>query len=174
MVIALAAFTGPTIVRVMQQKDPVISMPSQVGELRRDDSDLAKEHAGDLVAILRAQIAGLDNSGGAVYTVPSGDATRSVMLVAGATVLWNPEAELDAVLGFVSESSEDPLKELKEVDAGPLGGVMKCGTTQMDASPMAVCGWADHGSIALALFPARSTDEAAGLMRDLRAASVKR
>jgi len=33
---------------------------------------------------------------------------------------------------------------------------------------MTVCGWADHGSIAVALFPGRTLDEAADLMRQMR------
>jgi hypothetical protein len=149
-------------------------MPEQVGQLKRDDSPLAKEHAGDLVAILRAQIADLDSSTGAVYEEPSRDASRSVMIFGGTTMLWNPGRELNTVLAFISESSEDSLKELAEVDPGPLGGVMKCGSTQMDNAPMAICGWADHGSIAVALFPGRSTSDAANLMRSLRSAAEKR
>lgn len=172
--IALAVTVGPTIVRIMKQKDATLQMPEQVGELKRDDSPLAKEHASDLVAILRAQITDLDSSAGAVYEEPSGDASHSVMIFGGTTLLWNPGRELDTVLTFISESSEDKLNELAEVDPGPLGGVMKCGTTQMDSAQLAICGWADHGSIAVALFPGRSTSDAAGLMRTLRSAAEKR
>jgi hypothetical protein len=149
-------------------------MPEQVAELKRDDSPLAKEHSSDLVAILQAQISDLSSSAGAVYEEPSGDARHSVMIFGGTTLLWDPERELDTVLSFISESSEDRLKELAAVDPGPLAGVMKCGTTQMDDAPMAICGWADHGSIAVALFPGRSTSDAANLMRALRSAAEKR
>ena len=172
--LALAIIIGPTIVRIINQKDARLEMPEQVGELKRDDSPLAKDHASDLVAILRAQISDLDSSVGAVYEEPSGDASHSVMIFGGTTLLWNPERELDTVLSFISESSEDSLQEVAEVDAGPFGGVMKCGSTQMDNGSMAICGWADHGSIALALFPGRSASDAAGLMRALRSAAEKR
>lgn len=172
--LAMAVAVGPSIIRIFNQKDATLALPEQVAELKRDDSPLAKEHASDLVAILRAQISDLDTSVGAVYAEASGDAAHSVMIFGGTTMLWNPERELDTVLAFISESSEDSLKELAAVDSGPLGGVMKCGTTQMDDSPMAICGWADHGSIAVALFPGRSTSEAANLMRTLRSAAEKR
>ena len=172
--IALAVTTGPTVVRIIKQKDATLEMPEQVADLKRDDSPLAKEHASDLVAILRAQITDLDSSVGAVYEEPSGDASHSVMIFGGTTMLWNPERELDTVLSFISESSEDSLKELSAVDPGPLAGVMKCGSTQMDNSPMAICGWADHGSIAVALFPGRSPSDAANLLRALRSAAEKR
>jgi len=172
--IALAITIGPTIVRIIKQKDATLHMPEQVGDLKRDDSPLAKEHASDLVAILRAQITDLDTSAGAVYEEPSGDASHSVMIFGGTTLLWNPGRELDTVLSFISESSEDSLMGVAEVDPGPLGGVMKCGSTQMDNAEMAICGWADHGSIAVALFPGRSTSDSAGLMRALRSAAQKR
>jgi hypothetical protein len=172
--IALAITTGPTIIRIIKQKDARLQWPEQVAELKRDDSPLAKEHASDLVAILQAQISDLDSSVGAVYEEPSGDARHSVMIFGGTTMLWNPERELDTVLSFISESSEDSLKELTAFEPGPLDGVMKCGTTQMDDAQMAICGWADHGSIAVALFPGRSTSDAANLMRTLRSAAEKR
>lgn len=172
--IALAITTGPAIVRIFKQKDATLHMPDQVSDLKRDDSPLAKEHASDLVAILQAQISDLKSSVGAVYEGPSGDASHSIMIFGGTTLLWNPERELDTVLAFISESGEDSLKELAAVEPGPLAGVMKCGTTQMDDSPMAICGWADHGSIAVALFPGRSTSDAANLMRSLRSAAEKR
>jgi hypothetical protein len=172
--LALAITTGPTIVRIINQKDATLEMPEQVADLKRDDSPQALDHASDLVAILRAQIVNLDSSAGAVYEEPSRDANHSVMIFGGTTLLWNPERELDTILSFISESSEDSLKELAAVEPGPLGGVMKCGSTQMDSATMAICGWADHGSIAVALFPGRSTSDAANLMRTLRSAAEKR
>ncbi|GIH11339.1 hypothetical protein Rhe02_94060 [Rhizocola hellebori] len=169
-VIVIGAFFGPTVLRVLSQKGATLTMPDAVGGLTRDDSDAAKATANDLVTALRASIE-LDNSAAAVYT----SADQTVMLFGGTTLLWNPEAELDTVLTLMEDKDEQGIRDLKTVDPGPLGGVMKCGLTEeLSASSMAVCGWADHGSIALALFPARTADEAAGLMRDLRAASLKR
>jgi hypothetical protein len=173
-VLALGVTTGPFWYRLMAQKDATLTMPESVGDLKRDDTPMAKEHASDLVAILRAQITDLDSSAGAVYEEPSGDRGRSVMIFGGTATFWNPERELDTVLEFISESGDGGLDGLKKVDPGPLGGVMKCGSTDMETASMAICGWADHGSIAVALFPGRSASDAEGLMRALRAASLKR
>ena len=47
---------------------------------------------------------------------------------------------------------------------------MKCGTTPGDnGTTIAVCGWADSGSLAVALFPGRTVDQAADLLRKMRA-----
>jgi hypothetical protein len=63
---------------------------------------------------------------------------------------------------------------LHEVDAGELGGTMKCGSTTADGSDMTVCGWADHGSLALAMFPNRPEADSAALLREIRAAAQTR
>jgi hypothetical protein len=170
VVLVLGVLFGPTAIRVLSQKGATLTMPATVGNLTRDDSDAAKATATDLVTALRASI-DLDNSQGAVYS----NADQTVMLFGGTTLLWSPERELDTVLTLMEDKDEQGLRDLKTVDPGPLGGVMKCGLSDaLSASAMAVCGWADHGSIALALFPAHTADEAAPLMRELRAASLKR
>jgi hypothetical protein len=169
-VLVIGAFFGPTTMRVIAQKDATLAMPDTIGNLTRDDSDAAKATATDLVTALRASIE-LDASQGAVYS----NEDQTVMLFGGTTLLWNPEQELDTVLTLMEDKDEQGLRDLKMVDPGPLGGIMKCGLSEaLSASAMAICGWADHGSIALALFPAHTADEAAALLRDLRAASLKR
>ena len=40
--------------------------------------------------------------------------------------------------------------------------------TAADGESLVVCGWADHGSAAMAMFPNRSVDQAAGLFRQIR------
>ena len=45
---------------------------------------------------------------------------------------------------------------------------MRCGAAEGSDTVMSICGWADHGSIALAMFPGRTADESAALLRDLR------
>ena len=51
---------------------------------------------------------------------------------------------------------------------------MKCGTTKTDSGPLTVCGWADHGSLALAMFNNRTESEAAKVMVDIRKATETR
>lgn len=170
--IVASVTVGPMVWRMTQQRDATLTMPETVAELKRDDSERAKATASDLVTALRAEIQ-LDQSAAAIYSDPSSEPGRSIMLFGGTTLLWSPERELDAVLKLV-EDDVDKIRDLQTVEPGPLGGVMKCGTTTAESAPMAVCGWADHGSIALALFPERSPSDAAFLMRTLRSATLSR
>lgn len=170
--IALLAFVGPKMWRVTQQTGATLNMPETIADLQRDDSEPAKATVRELMSALGTKI-DLDQTAAAVYSQEAGGRGRSIMLFGGTALLWSPEQELDAVLKL-AEDTGDQIRDLRSVDPGPLGGVMKCGSIGTANAPMAVCGWADHGSIALALFPERSASDAAFLMRTLRSATLSR
>ncbi|WP_320066606.1 hypothetical protein [Micromonospora sp. RTGN7] len=151
--------------RVVQQKDARLSAPTTAADLRRDDSERARSTADYLRDGLSADI-DLDRSLGTVYRDPADD-KRSVLLFGGTTLLWQPERELDILFGLMADET-GKVTGLREVPAGRLGGVIKCGTTSGDGGDFAICGWADHGSVALAMFPGRPVDAAAELMRRIR------
>ncbi|MFD0822443.1 hypothetical protein ACFQ0D_29925, partial [Micromonospora zhanjiangensis] len=165
--LAGAAGLGSAGWRIAQQKDAVLETPSQVAGLTRDDSENARGTAEYLRDGLGANVQ-LDRSVGAVYGDPT-DPRRSVLLAGGTTLLWRPDRGLDAALDLVSDN-EGPIAGLRGVDAGELDGVMKCGTSTSADGDITVCGWADHGSVALAMFPGRTVDDSAALLRRIRAA----
>ncbi|SCE85210.1 hypothetical protein GA0074695_1608 [Micromonospora viridifaciens] len=151
--------------RVLEQKDTRLNPPAKVAGLTRDDSDRARSTADYLRDGFAADIE-LDRSYGAVYSDPS-DAKRAVLVFGGTTLLWRPERDLNTLFGLMADET-GKVTGLREVDAGRLGGVMKCGTTSGDGGDFAVCGWADHGSVVMAMLPGRSVDDAAALFRQLR------
>jgi hypothetical protein len=151
--------------RVLAQKDTTLSTPAKVAGLTRDDSEGARTTADYLRNGFAADI-DLDRSFGTVYSDPV-DAKRSVLVFGGSTLLWQPERDLDTLFGLMADET-GKVSGLHEVDAGRLGGVMKCGTTGGDGGDFAVCGWADHGSVVMAMFAGRSVDDSAVLFRQLR------
>ncbi|WP_433793809.1 hypothetical protein [Actinoplanes sp. CA-252034] len=142
--------------QVNTQRKTTLSTPSTIGALTLDDSEQATSTADYLQSALSAEIA-LDKAVGAVYN--SSD-ERSVLFFGGTTLLWSPESDLDSSFDLVADD-KGTMTGLNEVDAGDFGGVMKCGVSRSTDGDMTVCGWADHGSIALALFPSRTESEAA-------------
>jgi hypothetical protein len=60
------------------------------------------------------------------------------------------------------------------VDAGDLGGHQRCGTGTLNGRTVAVCGWADHGSLAVLVTAGRSVPETAALLGTVRGAVLKR
>jgi len=163
------AFFGPLGWRIMQQKDASLNAPAKIGDLALDESPSAKEAADDLRTAFAAPI-DFESTVGAVYKDPA-DQARRVMVLAGTAIFLRPERELDNQFEqFENMAGTGRVTDVKPVPAGKLGGVMKCGTTSIDGTPMAVCGWADHGSIAVTLFPARSAADSAKLMPSIREA----
>jgi hypothetical protein len=86
---------------------------------------------------------------GALYGTP---AKRDiVVVVAAATPIDDPQRELDsrylgAGIGGLKVS------DISSADPGPLGGVAKCGKADDKNLDMAMCGWADDGSVGWIMF----------------------
>ncbi|MEW2380124.1 hypothetical protein AB0883_29020 [Micromonospora sp. NPDC047812] len=163
--LAGAAVLGTAGWRVAQQKDADLATPDRVAGLVRDDSDRARSTSDYLRSGFAAGI-DLDSSFGTVYRDPADD-KRPVPIFGGTTVLWQPERDLDSLFDLLSDET-GKVTGLREVPAGRFGGVMKCGITSGDGGDFAVCGWADHGSVVMAMFPGRSVNDAGGLFRAMR------
>jgi hypothetical protein len=169
--VAAVAVSGPTAWQVITQRDARLTVPASVAGLARDNSS----NAADTIDYLRTGLVTdvqLDRTVGAAYRDPA-DHNRSVLLVGGTALIWRPGSELDSALTLLSDSGGG-LTGVHDVDAGGLGGTMKCGSTTLDQQTLAVCGWADHGSLALAMFPGSGVDEAADLLRRIRPAVQSR
>jgi len=168
------ALAGATVLgysgwKISTQKDATLSTPSEVAGLRLDNSEDGRTTGDYLRTALSAEV-DLDDAVGAVYADGSG---RSVLFFGGTALIWTPGDDLDTAFELISDD-QGSVTGLHEVSAGKLGGTMKCGTTVTDDGNMSVCGWADHGSLALAMFPNRSQDESAKLLVQIRDASQKR
>ncbi|WP_433387036.1 hypothetical protein [Micromonospora sp. KLBMP9576] len=163
--LAGAAVIGSAGWRVAQQKEADLATPDRVAGLVRDDSDRARSTSDYLRSGFAADI-DLDSSFGTVYRDPADD-RRSVLVFGGTTLIWQPERDLDSLFGLLTDET-GKVTQVREVPAGRLGGVMKCGTTSGDGGDFAVCGWADHGSVVMAMFPGRSVGDAGGLFRTMR------
>jgi len=97
---------------------------------------------------------------------------RGATLLATTRFIYNPEKDLTA--RFADLTGDLKITGDAEVDAGALGGYKRCGTGTLNGRTVAVCGWADHGSLAVAVFGNRSVDESAALLDTIREAVLKR
>ena len=153
---------GPTVLRVTQQSDTTVTTPAQVGAFTMDSTDDAKNTAEYVRDAIAAEV-NLDKSVGAIYK----DQAQTVILVAGTARVWKPESSLSTAFKAISDDNGS-VRDIHDVDAGKLGGVMRCGVTVDKEGEIAVCGWADNGSVAVALFPGRPVADAAKSMLQLR------
>ncbi|MBQ1075476.1 hypothetical protein KBX06_20235 [Micromonospora sp. C31] len=163
--LAGAAVLGTAGVRIVQQKDADLATPDRVAGLVRDDSERARSTSDYLRSGFAANI-DLDTSFGTVYRDPADD-KRPVPLFGGTAVLWQPERDLDTLFDLLADETGE-VAGLREVPAGRFGGVMKCGNTSGEGGDFAVCGWADHGSVVMGMFPGRPIEDAGRLFRSIR------
>jgi hypothetical protein len=173
LVVAVAglAVLGYTAWQITTQKDATLVAPTQVGTLRLDESDDAKSTADYLQTALAAEV-DLDKTVAGVYQ-DSAASGKDVLFFGGTTLIWTPESDLDTAFNLISDN-QGAVTDLHDVSAGHLGGTMKCGTTKSDSADLTVCGWADHGSLALAMFTNRTPADSATLLRQLRDAAESR
>ncbi|MBB2948143.1 hypothetical protein FB565_007914 [Actinoplanes lutulentus] len=164
-----AATLGYVAWQVNTQRHTTLSTPPTIGTLQLDDSEDAAATADYLRSAISAEIT-MDKAVGAVYT---GSDNRSVLFFGGTALLWAPDKELENAFTLLGDE-EGSVTGVDDVDPGDLGGTMKCGTTNSEGTTLTVCGWADHGSLAVAMFLDRTEPEAATLLRQIRKATQTR
>jgi hypothetical protein len=162
--VAGAGVGGWAAWQITTQKDATITPPAQLAGIPQDTSDSSRGATDYLQTALSAEV-DLDKSTGAIYT--SGKSNADILFVGGTGLIWSPSTDLDAAFGLVSDK-QGAVTNVHDVPAGKYGGTMKCGTTKTDDGQMPVCGWSDHGSLGLALFPGRTEPEAAKVFLELR------
>ncbi|GAA2625693.1 hypothetical protein GCM10010399_66460 [Dactylosporangium fulvum] len=156
------AVYGPTVVRVIQQSDTKVQSRDQVGAFTLDKSDDATSTAEYIRDAVATEV-NLDQSVGLIYK----DQANSVILVAGTARIWKPEASLKSAFDVMTDNSGG-VSDIRDMDAGDLGGLMRCGVTKTQDEDFPVCGWADNGSVGIALLPGQQLPDAHKVTLELR------
>ncbi|MEU0560967.1 hypothetical protein [Dactylosporangium sp. NPDC006015] len=167
-----AVVYGPTVWRVTQQSDTKVSTPTQIGSytlFSTDEAAQASEYVRDAIV---TEVS-LDDSLGAIYREPNGSETRTVILVAGTGRIWKPERSLDGAFKAVA-GADTAIRGVHDVDAGDLGGVARCGEIDDKDGVIAVCGWADNGSLGVVVLPGSKAADAEKALSTIRPAVEKR
>src|SRR3989440_4557708 len=167
IVLLLAAILGPIGYRFLTRERVSLDTPGNAAGLTLDTSDDAKQTMDYLRQAVAAKIT-LTSTVGAVYQDPASK-DRKVLFFGGTNLQLSPAHQLDQALTIFNDDT-GTVTGLHDVAPGPLGGVVKCGTSNGDGGAMPVCGWADNASLVVGLFPGRSIDAAGRLLLDLRAA----
>jgi hypothetical protein len=97
---------------------------------------------------------------------------RGVLVVVTTRFVNHPDGDLTKRFDQLTKTLK--LTGVTAVDPGPLGGTERCGAGASSGRAVAVCGWADHGSLGVGVFSGRSQAEAADLLGTIRASIVKR
>jgi hypothetical protein len=145
------------------------AMPAQVADLRLRDDSATKRTTDRLQAELRTAHWLAEDTFAGVYTDRAG---KKVTVFGTTGFRFSPEGDLDTEMTRLTEQYR--IRDVEAIETGTRGEYLSCGVGKEGNATVAVCGWADHGSLATAVFTRRSATESAGLLEELREAIVSR
>jgi hypothetical protein len=166
-----------TVVKpVSDQRGATVQTPATLAGLTKATDTQLQSTADTLNQTLKSKIDNATSSAAAFYTDPA-SADKLVMVVGVTGNVKDPSKEVnDAFTGF--SSTGVPVSDKHDVDAGPLGGVARCGSadvpTGTSSVPIALCVWGDYGSLGMAVFYNRTPTESAPLFVQIRGEMLKR
>jgi hypothetical protein len=146
---------------VIEEGDATIATPDTVAGLTRTTRPALQSTADQLNGQLRAGMKDVSGSVVSFYEDPA-DPSKIVLLYGVTGPVTNPERSLNATLDQLTGGGGIYV-EMHRVDPGPLGGEAKCGAGDSSSGPLSVCGWADHGSIAVVIFYNRDVESSTAL-----------
>jgi hypothetical protein len=114
----------------------------------------------------------LDEATFSVVYAESGNSRHRVAVFGSTRFVADPPKDLTDTFGKLG--GDLALSGVRDVDAGPLGGVQRCGTGRLDGRGVAVCGWVDHGSVGVGVFTNLSVTDSVPLLQTIRAAIIRR
>lgn len=151
--------------------DTTVSAPTRVAGMERVSDPEAETLTAELSAAIESH-PGVQSSAAGFYA-PAGDRERGLLAIAAAGVFIAPETEISAVFGAVAAAGVR-VEDVRDYDAGELGGTVRCGTADASGKPVTLCMWGDHGSLGLGMFYNRQVAEAAKLFLTARTDMVSR
>ncbi|MET8834247.1 hypothetical protein ABZV78_10055 [Micromonospora sp. NPDC004540] len=139
---------------VTATKTRLVEPPTLAGRAKVDQPEL-KAAATQMKSEIAKDVPNATSTVGAFYGDP---AKKDLVMIAGASgVIADPKKEMaDAITAITPELGA---KEFKTVEAGPLGGDAKCGDGKTEDVPVAVCIWADKGSLGMVVVYFKSAAE---------------
>ena len=93
---------------------------------------------------------------------------HAVLLAAASTTIFLPSIQIDDA--FRGMSSSLSVTDIQGYPAGTLGGTVKCGASTASGIKLALCVWADYGTVGMGALFARDPADAAPLFLQIREA----
>ncbi|MEU9823569.1 hypothetical protein [Micromonospora chersina] len=139
---------------VTATKTRLVEPPTLAGRPKVTEPQL-QQAATQMKSEIAKDVPNATSTVGAFYGEPE---KKDLVMIAGASgVIADPKKEMaDAITAITPELGA---KEFKTVNAGPLGGDAKCGDGKTEDIPVAVCIWADKGSLGMVVVYFKSAAE---------------
>ncbi|WP_422773684.1 hypothetical protein ACN28C_12760 [Plantactinospora sp. WMMC1484] len=149
---------------------PADPLPSEILDLRLLDNAAGRQTAEQLKQEVQARNWFTDGEAFAgVYRTSNG---KRVVIYGTTGFRFSPESAVqDEILRLEEEYG---VTSVESVPTGVRGEYRSCGTGRADGDEVVVCTWADHGSLATALFTRLSITDSSDLLTALRESIIQR
>jgi len=145
------------------------SLPAEISDLNLRDDAASRRVATQLKADLRGSHMLAEDTFAGVYSDGAG---KRVTLFGTTGFRFSPESDLEHEITRLTERYG--LRKVQSIDTGHRGEYLRCGVGKDGQATVAVCGWADHGSLATGVFTRRSVDDSAALLERIHGTIVTR
>ncbi|GIE28061.1 hypothetical protein Ait01nite_011060 [Actinoplanes italicus] len=156
--------TSPTPTATAAEDEISISEPDTLNGQPKIEAEELESLTADLEGVLEGY-PGAANAFGAVYGSLADK--KLVTALAAEVDIDDPQRMLDTV--FQSFSGESQLTGVSPASTGSLGGVAQCGSAVIGKEDVAICGWADEGSVGMILYFYETAVDVKGDFPDMRA-----
>jgi hypothetical protein len=147
-----------------------VEVNSQVPGLIRVSDPARQQLAQRLLAKLQSD--SLDEQGFVALYADAANRQRQVTLFGTTRLISSPSRDLDNTMQQLVGDLQ--LAEVRAFEPGPMGGDQRCAQGRLDGRAITVCGWADHGSLAIGMFTGRTDVEGAAMLQTVRARVLRR
>ncbi|MBW6436198.1 hypothetical protein KZ829_20880 [Actinoplanes hulinensis] len=141
-----------------------ITQPQTLGGLPLVDDPQFAAITEDMERSLAAY-PGASGSFGAIYGSPAEQ--NMVAALATKATISDPEKELTESFRVFGKFNQ--VSGLSDASTGELGGVARCGTSSTSGVDLAICGWADEGSVGMIMWFFKTADDVRADFPALRA-----
>lgn len=147
-----------------QQYPVTAALPQTIADLDLRDTDTTRQALDRLTGQLSGTA--LVTSGDPFAGVYADGNGKRVTVFGSTGFRLTPESDVEDQLARLTD--EFSLTTITAYDLGVTGAHERCGVGRSGDSGVVVCAWADHGSLAAAIFTRRAEDESADLTAVLR------
>ena len=159
------ATTDPTATPTRESSAITIVEPKKLGGRPK----LTNEKFAGIADELKSSLADVPNAGNTIGALYGKLEEKDIVIVVAAEApIDDPEQRLDTTF-LAGAAGGTKVTGITTVDSGALGGTAKCGNVDNSSVKMAVCGWADEGSIGWIIWYSKSASQVKSEFPKLRA-----
>ena len=143
-----------------------MTLPDKLAGLTKSEAAQFTSLLDTMIEQLKSGMPGATDVGAGIYSDPDA-AEKLVMVVNMKGDFPLSSVQVDGMMGGLGIGGLK-VTDVKPINAGSLGGTVKCGKGDVNGVSMTVCAWGDDGEIGMAVFYFRTQSQSTTLLTNIR------